>query len=152
MHVEHPLCPDLVFFADVVQLKAPGVGPDPAQHLEVLEEFGSCATLASLQGVPHTCTRREVRVKTKCERESVCVCVVVCVLNVALFSVWLFLTTPKKTNCLCYATNSNKADSHKQPIQYHVPIPTECSHNHNHTEPEMRSMKPHDEAWSEPSE
>ena len=52
-----PRGPHLVLFADVVQLKAPGMRPDPAQHLEVLEEFGSVAPLAALVGAPHTCTR-----------------------------------------------------------------------------------------------
>lgn len=57
-----------VFFTDVVQLKAPGMGPDSAEHLEILEEFGPCAAPASLQTIPHTCTQGK-----ECEVEDGCV-------------------------------------------------------------------------------
>lgn len=57
-----------VFFTDVVQLKAPGMGPDSAEHLEILEEFGPCAAPASLQSIPHTCTQGK-----ECEEEDGCV-------------------------------------------------------------------------------
>lgn len=43
-----------VFFTDVVQLKAPGMGPDSAEHLEILEEFGPCTAPAPLQSISHT--------------------------------------------------------------------------------------------------
>ncbi len=46
-----------VFFADVVQLKAPGMGPDSAEHLEILEESGPHAAPAPLQSIPNTCTQ-----------------------------------------------------------------------------------------------
>lgn len=46
-----------VFFTDVVQLKAPGMGPDSAEHLEILEEFGPRAAPAPLHSIPHTCTQ-----------------------------------------------------------------------------------------------
>lgn len=48
-----------VFFTDVVQLKAPGMGPDSAEHLEILEEFGPCAAPAPLQSISHTCRQRK---------------------------------------------------------------------------------------------
>ncbi|KAG7244912.1 hypothetical protein INR49_024309 [Caranx melampygus] len=57
-------CPYPVFFTDVVQLKAPGMGPDSAEHLEILEEFGPCAAPAPLQSIPHTCTQGK-----ECEEE-----------------------------------------------------------------------------------
>lgn len=44
-----------VFFTDVVQLKAPGMRPNSAEHLEILEEFGPCAAPAPLRRTPHTC-------------------------------------------------------------------------------------------------
>lgn len=47
-----------VFFADVVQLKAPGMGPDSAEHLEILEEFGTSAAPAPLRGTSRTCAQR----------------------------------------------------------------------------------------------
>lgn len=37
-----------VFFTDVVQLKAPGMGPDSAEHLEILKKFGPRAAPAPL--------------------------------------------------------------------------------------------------------
>lgn len=46
-----------VFFTDVVQLKAPGMGPDSAEHLEILEEFGPRTAPAPLHSIPHTCTQ-----------------------------------------------------------------------------------------------
>lgn len=46
-----------VFFTDVVQLKAPGMGPDSAEHLEILEESGPHSAPAPLQSIPHTCTQ-----------------------------------------------------------------------------------------------
>lgn len=57
-----------VFFTDVVQLKAPGMGPDSAEHLEILEEFGPCAATAPLQSIPHTCIQGK-----ECEEEDGCV-------------------------------------------------------------------------------
>ena len=63
--VAPPLGPHLVLFADVVELKAPGMGPDSAQHLEVLEEFGPSASLAPLVGVANTCTRGGCFKKTR---------------------------------------------------------------------------------------
>lgn len=50
-----------VFFTDVVQLKAPGMGPDSAEYLEILEEFGPCTAPAPLQSIPQTCTRGKER-------------------------------------------------------------------------------------------
>ncbi len=57
-----------VFFTDVVQLKAPGMGPDSAEHLEILEEFGPRAAPAPLQSIPRTCTQGK-----ECEEEDGCV-------------------------------------------------------------------------------
>lgn len=48
-----------VFFTDVVQLKAPGMGPDSAEHLEILEEFGPGAPPAPLHSIAHTCRPRK---------------------------------------------------------------------------------------------
>lgn len=48
-----------VFFTDVVQLKAPGMGPDSAEHLEILEEFGPSAAPAPLHSIAHTCRPRK---------------------------------------------------------------------------------------------
>lgn len=33
------------------------MGPDSAEHLEILEEFGPSAASAPLQSIPHTCTK-----------------------------------------------------------------------------------------------
>lgn len=56
-----------VFFTDVIQLKAPGMGPDSAEHLEILEELGPRTASAPLQSIPHTCTQgKEYEGKDRC--------------------------------------------------------------------------------------
>lgn len=57
-----------VFFTDVVQLKAPGMGPDSAEHLEITEEFGPGAAPAPLHSIPYTCTQGK-----ECEEADGCV-------------------------------------------------------------------------------
>ncbi|MEQ2218353.1 hypothetical protein XENOCAPTIV_002000, partial [Xenoophorus captivus] len=54
-----------IFFTDVVQLKAPGMGPDSAEHLEILEEFRSCSAPAPFQSIPHTCTQGEKQAQAR---------------------------------------------------------------------------------------
>lgn len=54
-----PLLIYLVFLTDIVQLETPRMGPDSAEHLEILEKL--CARTASspLQGRTDTCSGKE---------------------------------------------------------------------------------------------
>lgn len=54
------LFPHLVFFTDIVQLEAPRMGPDSAEHLEILEEFGPGAASSTLQCRTDTCSEGDV--------------------------------------------------------------------------------------------
>lgn len=45
---------NLLSFADVVQLKAPGVGPDAAEHLKVLEQICSHLHIHSVPRGTHS--------------------------------------------------------------------------------------------------
>lgn len=44
------------------------MGPDSAEHLEILEEFGPRAAAAPLHNIPHTCTQGK-----EYEKEDECV-------------------------------------------------------------------------------
>lgn len=50
-----PRFPHLVFFADVVQVKTPGMGPDSAEYLEILEELCPGPAPPPLQRSADTC-------------------------------------------------------------------------------------------------
>lgn len=53
----------LVFFTDVVQLEAPRMSPDSAEHLEILEEFSPRASSSTLQRRTDTCSERQETLK-----------------------------------------------------------------------------------------